>query len=378
MCVMASTDRKKWCMDGKKAKSPILPRFILVGTPKCGTTALQEAICKHPDVVPPLGSDHNNGFFSFKWNDDLPADVRMALYAKTFQQDLLSRNSNMCTGEFDAAYVLGGDEVARRIKEHIPGVKLFVVLRDPVDRALSAYNYLLELLNGIHELMGGEPYTGSFTDMVKKTLAEIDVGFSTHHTYQTDKIKKAWTLISVFEKLQIPDKVVKQTGEQGVVQPSIDDIRRIIHEMVEKFSTADGSITDKLKDMSDAMYTAVTTESITSGFYSLHLEPWFEIFGSDLLVVSSESLGANHFANTLNSIFSNIGLSPYEVPHDVKNTGRYLYASEEDVEGKALLREFYMPFNANLAKILEKHSVDTSSGLWPWLHADDTANADTP
>ncbi len=94
-------------------------------------------------------------------------------------------------------------------------------------------------------------------------------------------------------------------------------------------------------------------------------------------------MGANHFANTLNSIFSHIGLSPYEVPHDVKNTGRYLYASEEDVEGKALLRELYMPFKANLAKILEKHSVDTSPGLWPWLHADDTtificANGDTP
>ncbi len=55
----------------------------------------------------------------------------------------------------------------------------------------------------------------------------------------------------------------------------------------------------------------------------------------------------------------------------MSNAGSYLYKSESDEVAKAILREWYKPFNARLAKVLEKHSVDTSSGLWPWLHADD-------
>ncbi len=50
----------------------------------------------------------------------------MAKYAKMFQQDVLSSNPNMCSGDFDVGYIFGGGIVARRIKENVPGVKVSI------------------------------------------------------------------------------------------------------------------------------------------------------------------------------------------------------------------------------------------------------------
>eukprot|EP01084_Bolivina_argentea_P037351 69071_1 len=111
-------------VEGKTVKDPILPKFILAGVSKCGTTAIKNAILKHPQVVPVLnGRTH---FFNIYWKDDLPANVQMAKYAEQFQQDVLSNNPNMCSGDFCAGYILGVGKVARRIKENIPGVKVSI------------------------------------------------------------------------------------------------------------------------------------------------------------------------------------------------------------------------------------------------------------
>ncbi len=53
------------------------------------------------------------------------------------------------------------------------------------------------------------------------------------------------------------------------------------------------------------------------GLYALLLEPWYELFGSDLLVVSTDSLKGDNFTKTMSSIFSHLGLSPYEATHEV-------------------------------------------------------------
>ncbi len=50
----------------------------------------------------------------------------MAKYAEMFQQDVLSSNPNMCSGEYTASYIVGGGIVAHRIKENVPGVKVSI------------------------------------------------------------------------------------------------------------------------------------------------------------------------------------------------------------------------------------------------------------
>ncbi len=67
-------------VEGKKVKDLILPRFILAGTTKCGTTAIQDTICKHPQVVPLLSFNGRPQFFNLAWNEDLPANVQVIAF----------------------------------------------------------------------------------------------------------------------------------------------------------------------------------------------------------------------------------------------------------------------------------------------------------
>ncbi len=69
-------------VDGKKVKdppveppSPTLPRFIVAGTNKCGSTSIRNAMLKHPQVVPlrSLCSSDRPNFFYLGWSEDLPA-----------------------------------------------------------------------------------------------------------------------------------------------------------------------------------------------------------------------------------------------------------------------------------------------------------------
>ncbi len=56
---------------------------------------------------------------------------------------------------------------------------------------------------------------------------------------------------------------------------------------------------------------------IECGLYALYLEPWYELFGSDLLVVSTDSLKGDNFTKAMSPICSHIGLSPYEGTREV-------------------------------------------------------------
>ncbi len=52
------------------------------------------------------------------------------------------------------------------------------------------------------------------------------------------------------------------------------------------------------------------------GMYALVFEQWYEVFGSDLLVFPTEGLFSENF-QTLDSIFSHIGLPTYEGANEV-------------------------------------------------------------
>ncbi len=102
------------------------PDFLGIGAQKAGTTTLHELLRHHPDVfVPDLKETH---FFSRhfdqsqEWYDD---HFRTALSTQT-------------VGEV-TPYYLFHPAAPARIAAALPGARLFVLLRDPVDRALSGY-----------------------------------------------------------------------------------------------------------------------------------------------------------------------------------------------------------------------------------------------
>lgn len=102
------------------------PRFLGIGAQKAGTTTLHYLLANHPKIFVP--ADKEVHYFT------LHADRDVDWYAGRFAA---ARPDQTC-GDI-TPYYLFHPEAPRRIRDLLPRVKLVVLLRDPVERALSAY-----------------------------------------------------------------------------------------------------------------------------------------------------------------------------------------------------------------------------------------------
>ncbi len=53
-------------------------------------------------------------------------------------------------------------------------MQVLILLRDPVERAFSAYNFTIGNFNDALEMVGGEPWTATFMDIVKEAIDLLD------------------------------------------------------------------------------------------------------------------------------------------------------------------------------------------------------------
>jgi hypothetical protein len=119
----------------------VLPNFLVIGAAKCGTTSLFDGICTHPLVARPMtnGQPRKELLF-FDYNFHRGADW----YRKHFPLEAERRDFEdehgraFVTGEATASY-LTSYWVPGRVRKVVPDVKLIVTLRNPIDRAYSAF-----------------------------------------------------------------------------------------------------------------------------------------------------------------------------------------------------------------------------------------------
>ncbi|MEL7407634.1 MAG: sulfotransferase [Cyanobacteria bacterium J06558_2] len=120
-----------------------MPNFLLIGAQKAGTTALNYYLKEHPQIY--MSPVKEPGFFDFEGNkpnftgpgdqelyDHVPTNVES--YCKLFQ----GVTDEVAVGEATTWY-LYSPRAPERIKYYIPHAKLIVILRNPVDRAYSAF-----------------------------------------------------------------------------------------------------------------------------------------------------------------------------------------------------------------------------------------------
>lgn len=105
-----------------------LPAFLIIGTQKGGTTSLFHYLGQHPGLSPALLKEVH--FF----DRDENFQQGKAWYAGQFLGEA-GQLGFEATPEY-----LDGEECAARIVGTLPGVKLIVLLRDPIERAFSAWN----------------------------------------------------------------------------------------------------------------------------------------------------------------------------------------------------------------------------------------------
>lgn len=169
-----------------------LPDYLIIGTMKGGTTALQDFICLHPQVVAP--SQKEIHYFS------LFPDLDVKWYESHF-----AAAPNMLTGEasptyFDVAYT---SAIPRLIKKLLPDVKLILVTRNPVERAVSHF-YHLQKVNNIEALQGLD-INDFFCRPVKQVLSqESEVDYYLHQVIDFSFYwRKYLNYASVFDKSSI-------------------------------------------------------------------------------------------------------------------------------------------------------------------------------
>lgn len=102
------------------------PLAVGIGAQKCGTTSVWQVLHDQPWFDAAMIKETN--YFSHRY--DLGADWYRAQFP--------SAAPGRVRGEVSVNY-LGHPEAPARIRAHDPDVRLFVVLRDPVERAVSAH-----------------------------------------------------------------------------------------------------------------------------------------------------------------------------------------------------------------------------------------------
>ncbi|WP_404828600.1 sulfotransferase domain-containing protein [Spongiactinospora rosea] len=119
----------------------VLPGFLIIGAQRCGTTSLYRALSQHPLVLKPV---LRKGVHYF----DMAYEHEMRWYRAHFPLRATAARLHRMYGHRPVAfesspYYLFHPLAAARIAKELPGVKLIVLVRDPVERAYSAHAHEL-------------------------------------------------------------------------------------------------------------------------------------------------------------------------------------------------------------------------------------------
>ena len=123
------------------------PAFLVIGGQRCGTTSMYRTLSQHPAV---LKAVRHKGVHYF----DTDYDKGMAWYRAHFPlqrtADQVEQRLGVRPQTFESApYYMFHPLAAERIERDLPGVKVIVLLRDPVERAYSAHAH--ELARGYED-----------------------------------------------------------------------------------------------------------------------------------------------------------------------------------------------------------------------------------
>lgn len=107
----------------------IEPAFCVIGSQKSGTTTLYDQICDHPQVRSAIKKEIHHF-------DKPSSNISKAKYLSYFPQKKVAQAG--VTGEATPAYLFY-PEAAENMYRLFPGMKLLILLRNPVERAISHY-----------------------------------------------------------------------------------------------------------------------------------------------------------------------------------------------------------------------------------------------
>ncbi len=154
-----------------------LPNFFIVGAAKAGTTSLWRYLLQHPDVFMPSDIMYKEPAYFSDIKGIRNLDEYEALFSGVTAEKMI--------GEASTAY-LTSPESPVRIKDKIPKAKIIIMLRNPIDRAYSLYNWMAcngyEPVESFESALEAEIINRNGSDTFKHSAPEYYYNYLYYHS----------------------------------------------------------------------------------------------------------------------------------------------------------------------------------------------------
>jgi len=137
-----------------------LPQFLIIGAQKAGTSSLYSHLIQHPEVL--AATRKETGFFSQKYE-------KGSSWYRTRFPSIENIDRGFVSGEATPEYFFH-PHAARRIHHLLPDIRLILLLRNPVERAISHYYHCVK--KG-HEKLALEDALNAEDQRIKDATAEM-------------------------------------------------------------------------------------------------------------------------------------------------------------------------------------------------------------
>ena len=210
------------------------PSFLIIGVGKCGTSSLYYYLTGHPKVKEASQKQ-------IQWFDH---QYQPRHFADSYLRHFPSLKKGEMTGEASPGYV-AYSQVPGRVVRHLPSVRILCIVRDPAERAYSAYHYN-------YLSVASEPL--SFEDLITAEIAFLKTQCNVTATSFLDLSSKCYGAHSA-------------------------DVQA-------------GAIARGKKDALPRANAHLWRQLVGRSLYILYLDHWFQHFpAEDIFIVCSERLG---------------------------------------------------------------------------------------
>ena len=219
-----------------------LPNFLIVGAAKCGTSSLHNYLNQHPDIFMPTFTPEGikvkepRFLIKEKLQKRLPKGIwNYEDYKLLFE----SVTNEIAIGESTVLYLYYHNEAIKNIKKYLgEDVKIIIMLRNPIDRAYSAYSFASRtpqenqtfkeaLINARERFDKDETLSpmilykelGLYYKMVKdymESFKDVHVILYDDFVLQTDlEVRRAFDFLNIINTNDInTDKVINSGGKK--------------------------------------------------------------------------------------------------------------------------------------------------------------------
>jgi hypothetical protein len=262
------------------------PKFLIIGTQKGGTVALRNYLARHQNIVP--AKKKEIGYFDQdilyrrgnRWyHDHFPLPHRLGRRGVTFE----------ATPEY-----LYYPKAAERIFSYDSDLKLIVLLREPIERAFSAWN-MFRTLRYEHP------------DYLRAILPECD-------------------------------QILRETISQMLSSDSFPEFAKAVRDEI------DGMLSES---------SALEPSYVRRGLYHEQLLRYLKCFAREQILILDSARLKRDLGNVLPEVVQFLGLPEYtRFPIDLPLFHVGQYEQQMADKTRAFLHEFYKPHNAKLCELL--------------------------